>query len=255
MEGQGEDSDGAKYSSIDELWGKELGAEDGRSKWYAKAESHWEAQEASLNGVLGGYPETNAPDLRESRRFLNLIKKAPSSPQFGRVIDCGAGIGRVSCGLLQQLFQTVDIVEPNARLLETARESVKPERAGIFVEQNLQDFEPEPGTYDVIWAQWVLLYLPDDDLSRFLDRCKRGLKPSGLICIKENVVLEGKWVVDREDNSIARTDSHFKTIFERAGLAVKHELKQSCWPQDLIPVKMYALRPISMKRPAAAAMR
>ena len=31
--------------------------------------------------------------------------------------------------------------------------------------------------YDVIWAQWVLLYLTDEDLVAFLQRCKKGLRP------------------------------------------------------------------------------
>lgn len=30
--------------------------------------------------------------------------------------------------------------------------------------------------YDVIWAQWVLLYLTDEDLVSFLQRCKKGLR-------------------------------------------------------------------------------
>ena len=29
--------------------------------------------------------------------------------------------------------------------------------------------------YDTIWAQWVLLYLTDDDLVSFFERCKKGL--------------------------------------------------------------------------------
>lgn len=36
----------------------------------------------------------------------------------------------------------------------------------------LQDFCPEPEKYDVIWAQWVLIYLNDDDLIKFFKNCK-----------------------------------------------------------------------------------
>merc|ERR1719162_2093729 len=109
----------------------------------------------------------------------------------------------------------------------------------------------------MIWAQWVLLYLPDDDLVAFLERCTAGLRRQGLICIKENVVLAGKWVLDKEDNSIARTDKQMKAIFEKAGLQLVHELQQTCWPTDLIPVMMYALRPVTadaavQKKPARA---
>jgi len=238
----GEDSEGREYADVSQMWGCELGAQGGRSQWYAKAASHWDEQEASLNGVLGGYPETNGPDLRESRRFLNLLRRLPAPPSFGTVLDCGAGIGRVTRGLLLQCFQRVDLVEPNGRLLEMARREVNDSRAERYITSTLQQFSPEWDRYDVIWAQWVLLYLADDDLVQFLVRCKRSLRDRGVICVKENVVLKGNWVVDKEDNSIARTDTQYKDIFERAGLKVIHETEQDCWPKNLIPVKTYALR-------------
>lgn len=259
---RGEDTEGANYATVDDLWRRELGTTAGREGWYAKATTHWEQQEASINGVLGGYPETNGPDLRESKRFLELLRCSASSPGFGTALDCGAGIGRVTVGLLQLMFEQVDLAEPNARLLEAAQASVDIARAGRFMPVSLQDLEPDSGYYDVIWAQWVLLYLPDDDLVAFLQRCKAGLKKRGVICVKENVVLEGRWVVDREDNSIARTDAQYKAIFKRAGLTMAAELTQTCWPKDLIPVKMYALKPVPererkhastvRKKPAAA---
>jgi len=248
----GEDTDGKKYKDVCEMWSSELSGEGGRDSWYAQATRYWEAREASVEGVLGGYPETSGPDLRESRRFLELMKRAPGAPGFGCALDCGAGIGRVTSGLLLDFFSRVDLVEPNKRLLDAACSRLSGGRVERFICSGLQEFEPEQARYDVIWAQWVLLYLPDDDLTHFLQRCRGALKRQGLVCVKENVVLEGEWLVDKEDNSISRTESQYKAIFERAGYSVLHELKQTCWPPDLIPVKMYALRPIGcMKRPAS----
>jgi len=236
---EGEDSDGTKYSDVTDLW-----AGLKKDSWYSKAQSYWEGQEANLNGVLGGFPETNGPDIRESQRFLDLVRRAEGDAlRVGSVLDAGAGIGRVTSGFLLNAFQQVDLLEPNSRLLETARKEIKDPRAERFIESSLQDFEPEPGRYDVIWAQWVLLYLTDDDLNAFLGRCIKALRPGGWIFVKENVVLEGNWVVDKCDNSISRTDQQYKEVFKRAHLILKHELKQACWPSDLIPVKMYALRP------------
>ena len=40
----------------------------------------------------------------------------------------------------------------------------------------LQDFTPVAGRYDIIWCQWVLSHLTDDDLICFLRRCVKGLK-------------------------------------------------------------------------------
>jgi len=250
---KGEDSNGKKYKDIGDLWQKELSGESGRNGWYAQATNYWEAREASVDGVLGGYPETSGPDLRESKRFLDLVKKAPSPPGFGSVLDCGAGIGRVTSGLLLHHFKRVDLVEPNKRLLDTAQKEITDKRVGEFINSPLQEFKPAASKYDVIWAQWVLLYLTDEDLHQFLQRCGKALKRGGMICVKENVVIDGNWVVDKEDNSITRSDAQYKAIFERAGFQLVHELQQTCWPDDLLPVKMYALRPRNvLKRPASA---
>eukprot|EP00747_Dinoflagellata_sp_TGD_P168866 gnl/TRDRNA2_/TRDRNA2_196291_c0_seq1.p1 gnl/TRDRNA2_/TRDRNA2_196291_c0~~gnl/TRDRNA2_/TRDRNA2_196291_c0_seq1.p1 ORF type:complete len:250 (+),score=45.62 gnl/TRDRNA2_/TRDRNA2_196291_c0_seq1:135-884(+) len=238
----GEDTEGKEYTSLEDLWKKETGTDSARKNWYAKAVSYWEGQAASLDGVLGGYAETHGPDLRESKRFLELIKKGSRPPNWGRVLDCGAGIGRVARGLLLNFFQRVDLVEPNQKLLSQARVELTDPRVEQFILSTLQNFSPECGGYDVIWAQWVLLYLPDDDLIAFFKRCQTGLGANGMIVVKENVVLEGNWVIDREDNSISRTDDQYKAVFRKAGLQVVHEMRQSCWPTDLIPVKMYALR-------------
>jgi len=236
----GGDTDGHAYKNVNEMWRKELSG--GRDSWYAKAAHHWETQEPNLNGILGGFPETNGPDLRESKRFIELIKQKPLPPTFDRVLDCGAGIGRVTSGLLLDVFQTVDLVEPCKQLLETAKREITDPRAKQFFCCALQDVHPDFGSYDVIWAQWVLLYLPDDDLIKFLEHCQKMLTSTGMIFVKENVVLDGKWIVDKEDNSISRTDAQYKSIFKRAGLTVLHEMQQTHWPPDLIPVKMYALR-------------
>ena len=41
------------------------------------------------------------------------------------VSDCGAGVGRVTKGLLSDLFDEIDLVEPSEHLLDAARKSLK----------------------------------------------------------------------------------------------------------------------------------
>jgi hypothetical protein len=71
------------------------------------------------------------------------------------------------------------------------------------------------------------MYLTDSDLLDFLVRTRenleisdevnaQGVKKSGLLFVKENVNTD-KFLVDRSDNSIMRTNSHFEAIFEDAG--------------------------------------
>ncbi|CAK8997715.1 N-terminal Xaa-Pro-Lys N-methyltransferase 1-B (Alpha N-terminal protein methyltransferase 1A-B) (Methyltransferase-like protein 11A-B) (X-Pro-Lys N-terminal protein methyltransferase 1A-B) (NTM1A-B) [Durusdinium trenchii] len=143
-----------------------------RRGWYQKAADHWAAQAATLDGVLGGFPETSEPDLRESRRRSRHRRPRGQTLRNARSSWIAA--------LELDGFERVDLVEPNDRLLEEAKKQAPaPSPEGNWLR------------YDVIWAQWVLLYLTDEDLVAFLQRCKKGLRPNGMIFVKENVVIEG----------------------------------------------------------------
>eukprot|EP00386_Alphamonas_edax_P002653 GDKI01008026.1.p1 GENE.GDKI01008026.1~~GDKI01008026.1.p1 ORF type:complete len:282 (+),score=83.03 GDKI01008026.1:20-865(+) len=243
----GEDSNGMTFKTVDELWKQELGqGEEKRTEWYQKAADYWEQQEVSVNGVLGGYEHVSCSDLKASLDFLTHISKLPESKggpcEFTYAMDCGAGIGRVSKGCLLQKFQKVDLVEPCEKYLEKAKEDLPSDRAIEFICQGLQDLVPAKGRYDCIWVQWVALYLTDKDLIDFLHRCREALRPGGVICFKENVVLDGGFHVDKDDNSIMRTDQHYRDLFEQAGMTLLCDMRQPNFPKALFPVYMYCVR-------------
>ena len=79
----------------------------------------------------------------------------------------------------------------------------------------------------------------------FLHRCRRGLAEGGCIFFKENtttVAGQGSFIVDKEDNSITRSDAHYKQLFHDAGMELVREARQEEFPQELFDVKMYCLR-------------
>ena len=45
-------------------------------QWYTKAVDYWDKQDASDNGVLGGYGHLSDPDVRDSRAFLQKVRAA-----------------------------------------------------------------------------------------------------------------------------------------------------------------------------------
>lgn len=60
--------------------------------------------------MLGGYEKVHWTDVDTSRNFLDSFKE---KIKFGRVLDCGAGIGRVTKDVLINYFEKVDLVEPS----------------------------------------------------------------------------------------------------------------------------------------------
>ena len=69
-----------------------------------------------------------------------------------------------------------------------------------------------------------------------------GLKPNGIMVVKENLTSSGEIEMDEEDSSVTRPEDLLKSIFERAGMTIIRALQQQKMPQGLYLVKMYALR-------------
>ncbi|GFP95923.1 alpha n-terminal protein methyltransferase 1 [Phtheirospermum japonicum] len=186
MDGGGVDSDGRAFTSAEEMWLEEVGEGDchKKSQWYSQGVGYWEGVEATVDGVLGGYGHVNKPDIEGSEAFLKSIL-AEKFPDAGKgrhlvALDCGSGIGRITKNLLIRYFNEVDLLEPVSHFLETARSNLAAEnptavdehRAVNFFCHPLQEFTPEAGRYDIIWVQWCIGHLSDDDFLSFFQRAK-----------------------------------------------------------------------------------
>lgn len=255
MECEGHDSEGKKYSNTKEMWAEEIGegeaaeAQYRTKEWYNKGVGFWEKVEASVDGVLGGYGHVNGRDVKDSNEFLvDILGERLTQNRHLVALDCGAGVGRVTKNLLLKHFQEVDLVEPVSHFIESAREKLKvcgqsksvANHAVNFYCIPLQEFTPEEGRYDVIWIQWCIGHLTDADFVAFFNRAKVGLKPEGFFVLKENVARNG-FVLDKEDHSVTRSDTYFRDLFKQAGLYLYKIKAQKGFPQELFPVKMYAL--------------
>lgn len=182
-------------------------------------------------------------------------------------------IGRVTEGLLLNgIAQQVDVIEPIAKF--TNQLQGKPGVRDIF-NMGLEDWRPTEGVqYDLIWVQWCVGHLTDDQLVQFLVRCKTTLNSDeGVIVVKENNSTIGRDEFDDVDSSVTRCvlqviryvsfrffvssmeltrfrqtrdDGTFRRIFTEAGLRlVQTELQKglNVSGASLLPVRMYALKP------------
>lgn len=202
-------------------------------------------------------------------------------PGNSRALDCGAGIGRITKFLLQRHFQTVDLVEQNDKFISQAPKYLGDSKhigelycCGkylIFAARmtaigplsfRSTKLYPSKGT---LWCHLVSMgaWTPDWRWShRFLQKMRasnqqsqrywtvtwlllysEGLKPNGILVVKENVTSSGQVEKDEEDSSVTRPDNLLRQLFLRAGLVLLRDLKQLKFPKDLYQVNMYALRP------------
>nr|CAG4641242.1 EOG090X0EJQ [Eulimnadia texana] len=224
---------------------KQDGEQPSNSAFYVDGAQYWEKIPASVDGMLGGYSHISEIDIKGSQRFLNTLYQQTDKPGKERALDCGAGIGRITKGLLSKNFKTVDLVEQCGKFLEEAKRNLSEiNHNGTFFHSGLQSFSAEEGAYDVIWCQWVLGHLTDSDLISFFKRCKAGLKPKGVIVVKENLTSSGEVEMDHTDSSVTRPEKVLVELIQAAGLKLIREQKQQRFPQELYEVKMFAFRPM-----------
>ena len=199
--------------------------------------AYWSAIPADVNGMLGGYAEISTVDLQGSASFLRKLRcRRPQQsfirdedhrhhhqlPLLARAVDCGAGIGRVTQGLLAHLFDVIDIVEPVSHFVqelqtgENLAELRRVGKIGSVWTVPLQDWTPPSDTrYDLIWNQWCLGHLTDAQLLAYLKRCVAVLRRvveedgsnTGWIVVKENLSTDpdGRDIFDELDSSVTRS--------------------------------------------------
>jgi protein N-terminal methyltransferase len=233
---------------------------------------YWNSVTSDVNGMLGGFPQTSRIDLQGSSNFLTKLRRGRIQaskqplPPLDRVADCGAGIGRITKGLLLGVAKKVDVVEPVKKFTDELVQSLGngeyagdgeskdgKGQVGEVINLGLQDWIPETGAYDVIWNQWCLGHLTDAQLVAYLKRCMEGLRPAkdgeevsrSWIIVKENLSTDAhhKDLYDEEDSSVTRSDETFRAVFKKAGLKIVATEQQRGMPKELFPVRTYALKP------------
>ncbi|KAJ0012767.1 hypothetical protein NQD34_017101 [Periophthalmus magnuspinnatus] len=214
------------------------------TSFYSNAEGYWKDVPPTVDGMLGGYGSISSIDINGSKAFLQkYLGEGEGKTSAGCALDCGAGIGRITKRVLLPLFKTVDLVDVTQEFLDKAKTYLGEDckRVGNYFCCGLQDFVPESGRYDVIWIQWVIGHLTDNHLVEFLQRCKKALRPNGLIVIKDNVSYEGV-VPDEVDSSVCRDLDIVRSLVRRAGLQIIHEEQQMNLPKEIYQVHTLALR-------------
>ncbi|KAJ6227290.1 alpha n-terminal protein methyltransferase 1-related [Anaeramoeba flamelloides] len=213
-------------------------------QWYVNSSSYWHNDMSADNhGMLGGLEYVSDVDLEGTEEYLSGIQWN-SSPT--RSLDCGAGIGRVTKVVLSKLFDKVDIQDVEQRFLDKAKENIDPEKLEQVFCCGLQNFDIPQNHYDLIWVQWVAMYLTDKDFIKFLNKCSLALKPGGVLIIKGNT-SSPKTLIDLDDHSICRTVKHFAEVFKHSKMKCTKATLQTKFPKDLFPIHIFHLIPIKKK--------
>lgn len=118
-------------------------------------------------------------------------------------------------------------------------------KLGSFYQQGMQQFSFER-KYDVIWIQWVIGHLTDNDFISFLLKCKENLKANGVIVIKDNACDKHGFWLDKADYSVARSVNYYDALFQHAGFEAILTQKFTDFPPTMLPIFKFVIRPKQM---------
>jgi ubiquinone/menaquinone biosynthesis C-methylase UbiE len=128
-------------------------------------------------------------------QFQHNVWKDVTNKFFGRlnlkqgikILDAGAGPGFVSFDLLERCGEhsEITIMEPSDLFISHAKAYAK--EKGItnfkFINDKVENTELPEGYYDLIFARWVIAFVPDAEL--FLSKLVNALAPGGIIAIQD----------------------------------------------------------------------
>ncbi len=211
-----------------------------KEKLYNQSKKRWQKAEASLTGIMDGFESVNDCDAQDSCTILEkLIAAKQIEPNY--VIDCAAGIGRVSQHVLTKYFAQIDIFERDEKFVQYCQKNFEQNHKIKDIScDSLQNFQFNK-LYDAIWVQWCLQDLQDDDVIDFLTRCKNSLTKNGAIIIKENIMYAGTFI-DEDAGCEIRPRKAFEDFFAHCNLQIIHQSIIPNWPKTLLPVTTFVLR-------------
>jgi protein N-terminal methyltransferase len=224
----GRDDMGRFYASLNELW---IEQQASRAAFYAANSAWWDdggyngsSDEAAMIG-----DDHSEADAEESSKFLDRLLR-DHGLCVASALDAGAGVGRVTKHVLLKRCGHVHLVEACETWSKQSKRYLGKKRAlsCTFTNERLEEFTPKPDSYDLIWVQWTLQYLIDQDVIRTLKALKVSLRKAGLMVLKENRPYlpetdHEQFQMDTPGGEhgrydITRPDAHHRQLFEAAGL-------------------------------------
>nr|XP_027205430.1 N-terminal Xaa-Pro-Lys N-methyltransferase 1-B-like [Dermatophagoides pteronyssinus] len=207
--------------------------------------SYWKEKQATLHDILGGQLQIANTDILNSHRFLQKAVKAQNKSgvlfAYERSADVGAGIGRVTAGVLQKCFKHVDLYEPVDHLLQEAKRLTDQTKCSYYCSSIAQFISSDAVMYNCVWLQWVLMYADDTQVVALLSACRQKLQKNGVIIVKENYSESNEVEVDAADFSTCRPLARWQKLFERSQCKILLWETVPHWPDRLYKIFAAAL--------------
>ena len=124
-------------------------------------------------------------DLHEKQQILECLPDLTGK----KVLELAAGIGRYTADLAQRAAHVTAVdIAPQLIAANQLQHAHLPNVD--FVCADVMDLAAGPGSYDVVFINWLLMYLSDEETQLLAERLRSWTKRGGFVFLRESCAAE-----------------------------------------------------------------
>ncbi|XP_068596626.1 phosphoethanolamine methyltransferase [Brachionichthys hirsutus] len=140
--------------------------------------------ERSMDATVENMMLDSQASLLTQQEMTEILSLLPCLGEC-TVLELGAGIGRYTSQLLTRAkhVTAVDFMES---FLEKNRESNGHHSNATFIRADVTKLDFPQKSFDLIFSNWLMMYLSDEELNSFLEKMLAWLRPGGFAFFRES---------------------------------------------------------------------
>ncbi|XP_076033764.1 uncharacterized protein LOC143020833 [Oratosquilla oratoria] len=174
----------------------------------SRMKKYWSVYQPSLEAMmLSSHPQVL--DQNEHNEILSYL------PDFKgkRVLELGAGIGRYTTHLAQLASHVtaVDFMESyidENKKINARFDNIK------YLCADVTALDLPAGSFDLVFSNWLLMYLSDSEVQKLLSRVLQWLSPSGKLFIRESCYHPSGNIKKGSNPTFYRTPIEYLTMLQ-----------------------------------------
>jgi phosphoethanolamine N-methyltransferase len=177
----------------------------------------WKTVSPSPDGMTQ-VRHTETFDQQEQVEIIGLL------PNFENqnVLELASGIGRFT-GSLAEKANHVTSVDFAAHFVEKNRETHKQFSNITFELSNVMDLSFQEETFDLIFINWLFMYLSDEEAPLLFQRMHKWLKKGGTLLFRESTHCTGRYAFGKYE-AIYRYIDEYSHLANKQFRVVHHDI-------------------------------
>lgn len=174
-------------------------------------ESH--SNQASLEEMM---LDTNASTLskEELPEVLALLPELKGK----KVLELGGGIGRFT-GVIAEQANHVTTVDFMKSFIDKSKENNQKFTNIEYITADVTKLQMENGSYDVIFSNWLLMYLSDEEVRQLATKMLSWLKEGGFLFFRESCLHQSGNAKRQFNPSKYRSPELYNTLFQSVSVS------------------------------------